>query len=189
MIRTSLLELTHFRTSLSRVRLDLHDIHILVDQLTTQNASLEANLHKHSEGMSIITDRLNSLHDKLDLVDNSRSLTTFVAKERRAVPCLAYDASLGSSSSDNYAARKLLDSCKDPDASGVAVRTFSSSKRRCKPGCTCVCHRRKTFKSTRFLDALIGALFIGYSAQAARKLGRISTVWPRWLRMRRLRAS
>ena len=65
----------------------------------------------------------------------------------------------------------------------------------CKDNCTCVCHRRRTWRTPRLLDKLLGTLFLGYAGfpyvtpqcdnekciQRLSLTGLITYLFPSWL--------
>ncbi|KAI9774855.1 MAG: hypothetical protein M1840_000071 [Geoglossum simile] len=46
--------------------------------------------------------------------------------------------------------------------SAVRIRT-SNWRTPCRPGCSCVCHKRHQFQTPRMLEQIIGSLFLGFS--------------------------
>ena len=49
---------------------------------------------------------------------------------------------------------------------GVRVRTTHYAWSSCSPWCSCICHKRHSFRTPRMLNQMIGSLFIGYSGFA-----------------------
>ena len=47
--------------------------------------------------------------------------------------------------------------------SAVRIRTSHYWGTPCRPGCSCVCHKRRQFQTPRMLEQVVGSLFFGYS--------------------------
>ena len=155
----------HCRVSLARVGLDLRRIYAVVDQLAIQNTSLEAKLIGHADSLDSITSRLESLRSRLGPNDDNMATATTVIEEPHFGNLSTPDLRSSSAWDSGKVTSTLLDVCKGSETGGVAITASVPSRRRCKDGCTCVCHQRKSYRSYRFLEAVLGSLFIGYSGQ------------------------
>ena len=48
---------------------------------------------------------------------------------------------------------------KTPDCVGVQVTQYVT----CRPGCSCACHLQRKTATSRFVDRVIGQMFVGYT--------------------------
>ena len=57
----------------------------------------------------------------------------------------------------------LFESSQMTAVSAVGIKVASFSRAPCTPWCSCVCHTESRLRSPRFLDSVLGALFVGYA--------------------------
>ena len=57
----------------------------------------------------------------------------------------------------------LFESSQLTAVSAVGIRTAQFPRTACTPWCSCVCHRKGSFKTPEILQHVLGTLFIGYS--------------------------